>query len=174
MTRITMRRFLPYHKQRWSRLIIESDLKSLYIFTDNTDRSSGSTPIDSNSWYIKEFGEGKKFPSKTSACIRGCHNALPITTQKYYKHHNDYKLDRWEDSDINEFKKVIDKDIERIKSKVIEINPQFVWYPSSGFFFTNISYITPQRCPLIYNYLKLKLDELEEFINSYSKNTTLF
>ena len=174
MIRIIMRRFLPYHKQRWSRLLVESDHKSLYIFTDNTDRSSGSTPIDSNSWYIKEFGEGKKFPSKTSACIRGCYNALPITTQKYYKHHNDYKLDRWEDSDINEFKEVIDKDIERIKSKVIEINPQFVWYPSSGFFFTNISYITPQRCPLIYNYLKLKLDELEEFINSYSKNTTLF
>ena len=169
-----MRSFLPYHKQRWSRLSVEGDHESLYIFTDNTDRSSGSTPIDSNSWYIKEFGEGKKFPSKTSACIRGCHNALPITTQKYYKHHNDYKLDRWEDSDINEFKEVIDKDIERIKSKVIEINPQFVWYPSSGFFFTNISYITPQRCPLIYNYLKLKLDELEEFINSYSKNTTLF
>lgn len=174
MTRITIRRFLPYHKQRWSRLLVEGDLKSLYIFTDNTDRSSGSTPIDSNSWYIKEFGEGKKFPSKTTACIRGCHNALPITTQKYYKHHNDYKLDRWEDSDINKFKEVIDKDIERIKNKVIEINPQFVWYPNGGFFFTNISYITPQRCPLIYNYLKSKLDELEEFINTYSKKTTLF
>lgn len=173
MTRITMRRFLPHHIL-WSRSMVESDHQSLYIFTDNTDRSSGSTPIDSNSWYIKEFGEGKKFPSKTSACIRGCHNALPITTQKYYKHHNDYKLDRWEDSDINEFKKVIDKDIERIKGRIIEINPQFVWYPSSGFFCTNISYINPQRCPLIYNYLKLKLDELEEFINSYSKNTTLF
>lgn len=174
MTRITIKRFLPYHKQTWSRLAVEGDLRSIYIFTDNTDRTSGSGPIDPNSWYCKEFGEGKKFPSRTTACIRGCHNAFPITTQKYYKHHNDYKLDRWEDSDINEFKEVIDKDINRIKDEIIKWHPQFVWYPNGGFFFTNISYITPQRCPLIYNYLKSKLDELEEFINTYSKKTTLF
>lgn len=59
MTRITIKKFLPYHKLTWSRLAVDGDLRSIYIFTDNTDRTSGSGPIDPNSWYCKEFGEGK-------------------------------------------------------------------------------------------------------------------
>lgn len=64
MTKITIRKFLPYHKQTWSRLAVEGDLRSIYIFTDNTDRTSGSGPIDPNSWYCKEFGEEKKIPNE--------------------------------------------------------------------------------------------------------------
>ena len=43
-----------------------------------------------------------------------------------------------------------------------------VFIPNGGFFGTKISYITKSRCPKIYNYLVIKLDELQLYINTYN------
>lgn len=150
----------------YNRKIVDNDPYTLYIFTDNASRSSGNNIIDSDSWYSIEFGLGKTYPNKTSACIRGLNNAYPITTMKTYVSGGDYRLNRWNDFDIEEFKQIIDKDIDRIKNALSSNKYLLVVFPEGGIFGTKISNITGKRCPLIYNYLSIKLDELHIFINN--------
>ena len=70
--------------------------------------------------------------------------------------------------DIEEFEEVINKDIERIKEYIRTHVCYRVFIPNGGFFGTKISYITKSRCPKIYNYLVIKLDELQIYINTYN------
>lgn len=56
----------------------------LFLFTDNTNRTSGSNKIDPNSWYSKKYGNNLCYPNITQAVIRGLDNAYPISTQRYY------------------------------------------------------------------------------------------
>jgi hypothetical protein len=92
----------------------------LYIFTDNTDRTSGGKQYG-DGWYKDKYGEGG-FGSEnnpTTAQIRGLENAAPISTMRYfYRLHKGMSVSdaRWKDSDIEEFKKVIDSEIEDIKT----------------------------------------------------------
>ena len=152
----------------YNRDVVAGDPYDLYIFTDNCSRTSGTRKINPNSWYSKEFGQNLCYPTRTSACIRGLDNALPITTMKSYVRGGDYKLNRWTDNDIKEFEEVIDKDIERIKEYIRTHVCHRVFIPNGGFFGTKISYITKSRCPKIYNYLVIKLDELQLYINTYN------
>lgn len=90
----------------WTRAEAENDPESLYIFTDNTDRNSGGGLIDPTSRYARKYGQGKHFPTRTQAVLRGLDNAMPLSTQRWY--HNGAKgvSGRWNDSDFEEFKKV--------------------------------------------------------------------
>ena len=42
----------------------------LFLFTDNTNRTSGSNKIDPNSWYSKKYGDNLCYPKITQAVIR--------------------------------------------------------------------------------------------------------
>ena len=72
-----IRSSIPYTRKN-----VMEDKNSMYIFTDNTDRDSGKSLIPSTSWHSQKYGEGKHYPSMTTALIRGLDNAYPITTQR--------------------------------------------------------------------------------------------
>lgn len=104
----------------WSRDSVTKDSNSMYIFTDNTDRSSAPNAttenVDKNSWYYKKYKSTTSKPihfgsvnNPTSAVIRGLNNAYPISTVKSYGQN-------WKESEFEEFKKVIDNEIEQIKT----------------------------------------------------------
>mgnify|MGYP003422404644 CR=1 FL=1 len=108
---------MQVYSGKWSRESVAQDQDSLYIFTDNTDRTSGGTATEKESWYTKKYGKSEygSLNNPTTAVIRGLENAAPISTMKYfYRNHNGMDIDgaRWNDSDFNEFKKVIDDEIE--------------------------------------------------------------
>ena len=146
----------------YNRDSVKSDSSTMYIFTDNTDRDSGSGIIDNDSWYINKYGRGKHYPKVTSAVIRGLDNAYPITTQHYYNKFRKGISGRWNDSDFDEFKSVIDDDFDEIIKNAIRFNR--IVFPCGGFFETKISNISKTRTPMLYHYL---YDKLRNFISSY-------
>lgn len=100
---------------KYNRNSVEENPENLYIFTDNTDRTSGTNEIPDNSWYSIKYGTGKMYPNTTSAQIRGLNNARPISTQRWYHDDKKGRAGNWTNADIEEFKSVIDaeyKDIE--------------------------------------------------------------
>jgi hypothetical protein len=153
----------------YDRELVEQDRNNIYIFTDNCSRTSGSGMIDHNSWYAICFGNNCKYPSVTTACIRGLDNAYPITTMKRYVKGADYQQYRWTDDDIEEFKTIIDQDFNRIKCVIISKKLKKVYVPSNGFFNSRISNITEQRCPMIYQYLVYKINDLKEFLTQFEE-----
>lgn len=135
----------------YTRKSVEEDKTTMYIFTDNTDRDSGKTLIPNDSWYSQKYGEGKHYPSMTTALIRGLNNAYPITTQHYYNQEHKGITGRWNDDDFEEFKKVIDDDFKEIinnANKFIKII-----FPMGGIFNSKISNINKVRTPKLYEYL---------------------
>jgi hypothetical protein len=108
--------------KRYTRKSVEIDTKSMYIFTDNTQRTSSpgsiSENIDTNSWYYKKYKNTTDKPihygtknNPTSAVIRGLNNAYPISTMKSYGVN-------WNQSDIDLFKSIIDDEIDQIKKDI--------------------------------------------------------
>lgn len=155
----------------YTREDVEKDQGSLYIFTDNTDRDSGSGVVDPESDYAQTFGNGRElhYPTVTSAVIRGLDNACPISTQRYYHEGAKYEAGNWSDEDIEEFKSTIDFEIEYIKSKWQSGNYTRLILPEGGFFkedsISNLS-----KHPQLAEYLESKLDELYSFV--YGDGTT--
>lgn len=95
--------------EMWTRQTVMNDPSSLYIFTDNLNRTSGKSPMEKeneDSFYCRKYG-ARHHPWHTQACIRGLHNALPITTMmtKHRDQLNDQYLDTiikiWE-SEVND------------------------------------------------------------------------
>ena len=91
----------------------------LYIFTDNTNRTSGRNVIDRNSPYYKKYGDGQSdlyYPDSTRAVLRGLPNAFPISTQRYYDIARGLtgKNGRWTNESLEEFKKIVDAEIDEI------------------------------------------------------------
>jgi hypothetical protein len=142
----------------YTRKEVEQDTTSMYIFTDNTDRDSGKTPIPNDSWYSKKYGEGKHYPTMTTALIRGLNNAYPITTQRWYNKEHKGINGRWNDEDFEEFKKVIDNDFEEIHNN--KNNYEKIIFPINGIFNSKISQINKIRTPKLYAYLMTKCKEL--------------
>lgn len=143
----------PYARQD-----VEKDTTSMYIFTDNTDRDSGKTLIPNDSWYVKKYGQNKHFPTMTTALIRGLNNAFPITTQHYYnKQYKDIN-GRWNDEDIEEFKKIIDDDFNEIHQNKDKYEK--IIFPMGGIFNSKISQINKIRTPKLYAYLMEKCKTL--------------
>lgn len=168
------------HEGRWERDEVENDPRTLYIFTDNTDRTSGGEEIG-DGWYAEKYGKGGfgTVNNPTSAVIRGLPNAAPISTMKwFYKEHGvSVGQARWTDSDLEEFKEVIDDEIEQIKQLWDSGNFDSIELPQNGIFGKsiksdkdrNISRLTATRTPKLYQYLNKKLQELSEHVQDTKK-----
>lgn len=168
------------HEGRWERDEVENDPRTLYIFTDNTDRTSGGEEIG-DGWYAEKYGKGGfgTVNNPTSAVIRGLPNAAPISTMKwFYKEHGvSVEQARWTDSDLEEFKEVIDDEIEQIKQLWDSGNFDSIELPQNGIFGKsiksdkdrNISRLTATRTPKLYQYLNKKLQELSEHVQDTKK-----
>ena len=137
---------------------VVNDRGTMYIFTDNTDRDSGKGEIPEESWYSMKYGSGKHYPRVTSAIIRGLDNAYPITTQRWYNSEHKGIYGRWEDRDLDTFKKVIDDDFDEIKKNMGRY--ERIVFPVGGIFNSKIADISKNRVPELYEYLMNKCLEL--------------
>lgn len=168
------------HEGRWTRDEVESDSRTLYIFTDNTDRTSGGEEIG-DGWYAEKYGKGGfgTVNNPTSAVIRGLPNAAPISTMKWFYREHGVSVEqaRWTDSDLEEFKEVIDDEIEQIKQLWDSGNFDSIELPQNGIFGKSIksdkdrgiSRLTATRTPKLYQYLNKKLQELSEYVQDTKK-----
>lgn len=156
---------------RYNRQEAINNPRTLYIFTDNTDRTSGGKVI-SDGWYKTKYGNGG-FGSEnnpTTAVLRGLDNAAPISTMKYfYRNHPNMSVNqaRWTDNDFTIFKETIDAEIEDIKFLWDSGDFDNITVPSGdGFFNSKIANISKQRTPKLYEYLRSKLIELNNYVNN--------
>lgn len=135
----------------YTRKLVRENKNLMYIFTDNTDRDSGKSVIPNSSWYSQKYGEGKHYPSMTTARIRGLDNAYPITTQHWYNTQHKGITGRWNDDDFEEFKKVIDDDFKNIYQNCKKYEK--IIFPIGGIFNSKISQLNKVRTPKLYSYL---------------------
>lgn len=154
----------------YNRESVRKDKDTLYIFTDNTERTSGGTRFGQG-WYRTKYGSGGYGSDKnpTSAIIRGLENAYPITTMKYFRYnHKDMTLAdaRWKDSDIEEFKEIIDDEIEQIKRAWSTGKYKKIVTPVGEDAFFNSKRAKIQPDSEIGKYLEQKLKELNDFVNT--------
>ena len=168
------------HEGRWTRDEVENNPRTLYIFTDNTDRTSGGEEIG-DGWYAEKYGKGGfgTVNNPTSAVIRGLPNAAPISTMKWFYREHGVSVEqaRWADSDLEEFKEVIDDEIEQIKQLWDSGNFDSIELPQNGIFGKSIksdkdrsiSRLTATRTPKLYQYLNKKLQELSEYVQDTKK-----
>ena len=161
---------------RYNRQEAINNPRTLYIFTDNTDRTSGGKVI-SDGWYKTKYGNGG-FGSEnnpTTAVLRGLDNAAPISTMKYfYRNHPNMSVNqaRWTDNDFAIFKETIDDEIEDIKFLWDSGDFDNITVPSGdGFFNSKIANISKQRTPKLYEYLRSKLIELNNYVNNVDNST---
>lgn len=167
---------------KYNRRSVESNQDVLYVFTDNTDRTS-SLPTDpkankyaEDSDYNLRYGNPNGTygtnNNPTTAVIRGLPNAYAITTMKYYyKLHDMKKPDeaRWTDKDIEEFKKVIDKDFEYLKAAWDSRRYRKIVFPGDdengdGLFKGKISKLDRSDSKQINSYLRQKYNEFIKYI----------
>jgi hypothetical protein len=64
---------------------------------------------------------------------------------------------------FEEFKKIIDDDINTIKRACKDLKAEYIIFPSSGILNTNIAKITFERTPRLYEYIIKKEIELRDF-----------
>lgn len=159
---------IEQHVGDWSREEVQNNPDKLYIFTDNTDRDSGRELIDPNSRYAKKYGQNKHHPKVTQAVIRGLDNAMPLSTQRWYNQTHKGPTGVWKDSDIEEFKKVIDAEISDIMDEWDTGKyTTLVIGDGDAFFNSNISNISITRSPKLYNYLKSKVQQLYKYVDEH-------
>ena len=98
---------------------VKNDPDTMYLFTDNTDRTSSSNATESNvdkdSWYYKKYSPNNERiisygtdKNPTSALFRGLPNAYPISTMKKFGIN-------WTEEDYDLFVSVINDEISEIK-----------------------------------------------------------
>ncbi len=103
----------------YTRQSVQNDANTLYLFTDNAQRTSRPTAteenVDKNSWYYKKYKSQTDKPihfgsisNPTSAVIRGLNNAYPISTMSAYG-------TNWTNDNFELFKQTIDDEITQIK-----------------------------------------------------------
>lgn len=165
---------IEQHIGDWSRTEVEQHPNYLYIFTDNTDRDSGSQPVDPNSKYARKYGQNKHYPKVTQAVIRGLDNAMPLSTQHWYHGDKKGKTGVWTDADIEDFKKTIDSEIDDIiREWDTGKYEKLIIGDGDAFFNSNISNISITRTPKLYQYLKQKIQELYKYIDENDTNSGL-
>lgn len=163
---------IEQHIGDWSRTEVEQHPNYLYIFTDNTDRDSGSQLIDPNSKYARKYGQNKHYPKMTQAVIRGLDNAMPLSTQRWYHGDKKGKTGVWTDADIEEFKKVIDQEIDDIiREWDTGKYEKLIIGDGDAFFNSSISNISITRAPKLYYYLKQKVQELYKHVDGGSNTS---
>lgn len=166
-------RKIEYHPGNWTRQEVNDNPDVLYIFGDNTNRTSGSNLISNDSKYARTYGLGKMFPNTTAAVIRGMDNAMPVSTQHWYDPTTDRTRDagRWNDSDIEDFKKVIDAEFQAIKDEWDTGKYRKIYLPSTGLSNGKISQITEARTPVLFKYLYDKTADLAKYVSTEHKDT---
>lgn len=166
-------RKIEYHPGNWTRQEVNDNPDVLYVFGDNTNRTSGSNPISNDSKYARTYGLGKMFPNATAAIIRGMDNAMPVSTQHWYDPSTGRTRDsgRWNDSDIEEFKKVIDAEFQAIKDEWDTGKYRKIYLPSTGLSNGKISQITEARTPALFKYLYDKTADLAKYVSIEHKST---
>lgn len=154
----------------------EHNSDTLYIFNDNTRRSSGQVAISRDSWYYQRYGNGSDdlyYPANnTSAIIRGLDNARPLSTQRWYEKGAHAVDNRWNNEQFEEFKKVIDQEVEDIKEAIDTGNYARLEFMGGdeGLFNQSISMISEERVPELYHYLKNKQQEIKDYFNNKTFN----
>lgn len=166
-------RKIKYHPGNWTRQEVNDNPDVLYIFGDNTNRTSGSNPISNDSKYARTYGLGKMFPNATAAIIRGMDNAMPVSTQHWYDPSTGRTRDagRWNDSDIEDFKKIIDAEFQAIKDEWDTGKYRKIYLPSTGLSNGKISQITETRTPALFKYLYDKTADLAKYVSTEHKDT---
>lgn len=166
-------RKIDYHPGNWTRQEVNDNPDVLYVFGDNTNRTSGSNPISNDSKYARTYGLGKMFPNATAAIIRGMDNAMPVSTQHWYDPSTGRTRNagRWNDSDIDDFKKVIDAEFQAIKDEWDTGKYRKIYLPSTGLSNGKISQITEARTPVLFKYLYDKTADLAKYVSTEHKNT---
>lgn len=155
-----IQKVVQIHKGNWSRQEAINNPNILYVFTDNTDRDSGSGAISDNSWYSKKYGTGHHFPTVTAAVVRGLDNSRPISTQRWYHQGAKGTTGRWTDADVEEFRNVIGSELQDIVDEFNTGKYDTIMFPGgNGLFNTNISNITKTRTPQLYQALADLLHE---------------
>ena len=105
--------------KRYTRQSVENDSDTMYLFTDNAERTSAPNSttenVDKDTWYYKKYKSQTNKPihygslnNPTSAVIRGLNNAYPISTMSAYG-------TNWTDDNFELFKRTIDDEIDQIK-----------------------------------------------------------
>lgn len=166
-------RKIEYHPGNWTRQEVNDNPDVLYVFGDNTNRTSGSNPISNDSKYARTYGLGKMFPNTTAAIIRGMDNAMPVSTQHWYDPSTGRTRDsgRWNDSDIDDFKKIIDAEFQAIKDEWDTGKYRKIYLPSTGLSNGKISQITEARTPVLFKYLYDKTVDLAKYVSTEHKDT---
>lgn len=166
-------RKIDYHPGNWTRQEVNDNPDVLYVFGDNTNRTSGSNPISNDSKYARTYGLGKMFPNTTAAIIRGMNNAMPVSTQHWYDPTTGRTRDagRWNDSDIDDFKKIIDAEFQAIKDEWDTGKYRKIYLPSTGLSNGKISQITEARTPVLFKYLYDKTVDLAKYVSTEHKDT---
>ena len=166
-------RKIEYHPGNWTRQEVNDNPDVLYVFGDNTNRTSGSNPISNDSKYARTYGLGKMFPNATAAIIRGMDNAMPVSTQHWYDPSTGRTRDagRWNDSDIDDFKNVIDAEFQAIKDEWDTGKYRKIYLPSTGLSNGKISQITEARTPVLFKYLYDKTVDLAKYVSIEHKST---
>ncbi len=161
-------RKIEYHPGNWTRQEVNDNPDVLYIFGDNTNRTSGSNLISNDSKYARTYGLGKMFPNATAAVIRGMDNSMPVSTQHWYDPTTGRTRDagRWNDSDIEDFKKVIDAEFQAIKDEWDTGKYRKIYLPSTGLSNGKISQITEARTPVLFKYLYDKTADLAKYVST--------
>ena len=166
-------RKIEYHPGNWTRQEVNDNPDVLYVFGDNTNRTSGSNLISNDSKYARTYGLGKMFPNTTAAVIRGMDNAMPVSTQHWYDPSTGRTRNagRWNDSDIEDFKKVIDAEFQAIKDEWDTGKYRKIYLPSTGLSNGKISQITEARTPVLFKYLYDKTADLAKYVSTEHKDT---
>ena len=104
--------------KRYSRKSLDADPDSMYLFTDNAERTSrptASSPNITEGWYAEKYKDKTNKPlhygstsNPTSAVIRGKNNAYPVSTMSAYG-------TNWTNKNFDLFKDTIDDEIAQIK-----------------------------------------------------------
>ena len=144
-----------YYSNKYNRDEVEADTDTLYVYTDNTDKTSSA--VKGGAIY------GSK-NNTTSAVIRGLPNAFPITTMKYfYKLHNmqSYEQARFTDKDAKDFGKLVEKEFNNIYKALKDGKFKRVVFPgdADGLFNSKIANISKERTPELYGILQYHLQE---------------
>lgn len=103
----------------YTRQSVQNDSDSMYLFTDNAQRTSRPTAttenVDKNGWYYKKYKSQTNKPihfgslnNPSSAVMRGLNNAYPISTMSAFG-------TDWTDANFDLFKTTIDDEIAQIK-----------------------------------------------------------
>lgn len=171
---------ISYSNREVSREEMLNNPRTLYIFTDNTNRTSGSNVIDRNSKYYKRYGDNQNdlyYPNSTRAVARGLNNAMPISTQRFYDPKNNLvkETGRWTNNDIEKFKETVDNEFADIEFEWSSGNYDNIVILGNSLFDSNISDIKEEGPRSdIYDYLQSKLNGLFQVIDGVSNTEKYF